>query len=108
MARALRSALSLYLRSSNSIASHGASPFSTAVAVGNHTLKWMSKMDKKSPMEYINEVPPIPVEGRVVACIGGHDPALGHPVEYICLDSDAPNVCKYCGLRYVQPHHDHH
>jgi NADH dehydrogenase (ubiquinone) Fe-S protein 6 len=30
---------------------------------------------------------------------------LGHPIEYICLDLEAPNVCKYCGLRYVQVHH---
>ena len=30
---------------------------------------------------------------------------LGHPIEYICLDLAAPNVCKYCGLRYVQVHH---
>lgn len=26
---------------------------------------------KKSPMELINEVPPIKVEGRIVACEGG-------------------------------------
>eukprot|EP00250_Pteridium_aquilinum_P030152 c40745_g1_i1 orf=281-607(-) len=108
MARMLRSVLSSYLRSSRPHAFHNSSPFSTSVVVGNHTLKWMQKLDKKSPMEYINEIPPIPVEGRVVACIGGPDPALGHPVEYICLDSNEPNVCKYCGLRYVQPHHEHH
>ncbi|GBG70553.1 hypothetical protein CBR_g6679 [Chara braunii] len=36
----------------------------------------------------------------------GKDPALGHPVEYINLDSAEPAVCKYCGLRYVQK--DHH
>ncbi|MCO5551946.1 hypothetical protein L7F22_005453 [Adiantum nelumboides] len=64
-------------------------------------------LNKKSPMEYINEIAPIPVEGRVVACDGGHD-LLGHPVEYISLDSEEPNVCKYCGLRYVQAHHKHH
>ncbi|MCO5563872.1 hypothetical protein L7F22_017523 [Adiantum nelumboides] len=64
-------------------------------------------LNKKSPMEYINEIAPIPVEGRVVACDGGHD-ILGHPVEYISLDSEEPNVCKYCGLRYVQAHHKHH
>lgn len=85
-------------------------------------------------MELINEVPPIKVEGRIVACEGGnpnfkllgsamalsffsfavlivhflyvaHNPALGHPIEFICLDLEAPAVCKYCGLRYVQDHH---
>ena len=33
------------------------------------------------------------------------DPALGHPIEFICLDLKEPAVCKYCGLRYVQDHH---
>uniref|UniRef100_A0A7N0T8H8 Zinc finger CHCC-type domain-containing protein n=1 Tax=Kalanchoe fedtschenkoi TaxID=63787 RepID=A0A7N0T8H8_KALFE len=56
-------------------------------------------------MELINEVPPITVEGRIVACEGDTDPALGHPIEFICLDKAEPAVCKYCGLRYVQDHH---
>ncbi|KAG6429416.1 hypothetical protein SASPL_107467 [Salvia splendens] len=33
------------------------------------------------------------------------NPALGHPIELICLDKDEPAVCKDCGLRYVQGHH---
>uniref|UniRef100_A0ACD5ZZG1 Uncharacterized protein n=1 Tax=Avena sativa TaxID=4498 RepID=A0ACD5ZZG1_AVESA len=76
-----------------------------AAVVGSHTAKWMQDTSKKSPMELINEVPPIKVEGRIVACEGDKNPALGHPIEYICLDLDAPAVCKYCGLRYVQDHH---
>ncbi|RDX98185.1 NADH dehydrogenase [ubiquinone] iron-sulfur protein 6, mitochondrial [Mucuna pruriens] len=84
--------------------------------IGNHTAKWMQEMDyspfrsipkgehgadtsKKSPMELINEVPPIKVEGRIVACEGDTNPALGHPIEYICLDLAEPAICKYCGLR---------
>ncbi|KAK6926154.1 Zinc finger, CHCC-type [Dillenia turbinata] len=63
---------------------------------------------KKSPMELINEVPPIVVKGRIVACEGDSNPALGHPIEFICLDLEAPAVCKYCGLRYVQKHDHHH
>lgn len=82
-------------------------------------------------MELINEVPPIKVEGRIVACEGGlslslilllkhvslapanflvadSNPALGHPIEFICLDLDKPAICKYCGLRYVQDHGHHH
>ncbi|XP_058730358.1 NADH dehydrogenase [ubiquinone] iron-sulfur protein 6, mitochondrial-like isoform X1 [Vicia villosa] len=91
--------------------------------ISNHTAKWMQDFcwhrisvedgslmnvwdtSKKSPMELINEVPPIKVEGRIVACEGDTDPALGHPIEYICLDLAKPAVCKYCGLRYVQDHH---
>ncbi|KQJ95290.1 NADH dehydrogenase [ubiquinone] iron-sulfur protein 6, mitochondrial [Brachypodium distachyon] len=76
-----------------------------AAVVGSHTAKWMQDTSKKSPMELINEVPPIKVEGRIVACEGDSNPALGHPIEYICLDLEAPAVCKYCGLRYVQDHH---
>lgn len=55
-------------------------------------------------MELINEVPPIKVEGRIAAC-EGDTAALGHPIEYICLDLPEPAVCKYCGLRFVQDHH---
>ncbi|KAJ8492881.1 hypothetical protein OPV22_014602 [Ensete ventricosum] len=73
--------------------------------VGDHTAKWMQDTRKKSPMELINEVPPLQVEGRIVACEGHSNPALGHPIEFICLDLEAPAVCKYCGLRYVQNHH---
>ncbi|OIW08800.1 hypothetical protein TanjilG_16381 [Lupinus angustifolius] len=76
-----------------------------APQIGNHTSKWMQDTSKKSPMELINEVPPIKVEGRIVACEGDTNPALGHPIEYICLDLEAPAVCKYCGLCYVQDHH---
>ncbi|GAB4858177.1 hypothetical protein Ancab_009574 [Ancistrocladus abbreviatus] len=73
-----------------------------------HTAKWMQDASKKSPMELINEVPPIKVEGRIVACEGDTNPALGHPIEFICLDKDEPAICKYCGLRYVQDHSHHH
>uniref|UniRef100_A0A5B7ALG7 Zinc finger CHCC-type domain-containing protein n=1 Tax=Davidia involucrata TaxID=16924 RepID=A0A5B7ALG7_DAVIN len=76
--------------------------------ISSHTAKWMQDMSKKSPMELINEVPPIKVEGRIVACEGDSNPALGHPIEFICLDLKEPAICKYCGLRYVQDHGDHH
>ncbi|KAK7341218.1 hypothetical protein VNO80_24144 [Phaseolus coccineus] len=76
-----------------------------ASQISNHTAKWMQDTSKKSPMELINEVPPIKVEGRIVACEGDTNPALGHPIEFICLDLPEPAVCKYCGLRYVQYHH---
>ncbi|XP_057970720.1 NADH dehydrogenase [ubiquinone] iron-sulfur protein 6, mitochondrial [Malania oleifera] len=76
--------------------------------ISNHTAKWMQDTSKKSPMELINEVPPIKVEGRIVACEGDNDPALGHPIEFICLDREEPAVCKYCGLRFVQDHGSHH
>ncbi|CAL0321507.1 unnamed protein product [Lupinus luteus] len=56
-------------------------------------------------MELINEVPPIKVEGRTIACEGDTNPAHGHPIEYICPNLEAPAVCKYCGMCYVQDHH---
>ncbi|CAA0817141.1 NADH dehydrogenase [Striga hermonthica] len=73
--------------------------------ITSHTQKWMQDTSKKSPMELINEVPPIKVQDRIVACEGDNNPALGHPIEFICLDKAEPAVCKYCGLRYVQDHH---
>lgn len=73
--------------------------------ITSHTDKWMQDTSKKSPMELINEVPPIKVEGRIAACEGDTNPALGHPIEYICLDLPEPAICKYCGLRFVQDHH---
>lgn len=77
---------------------------------GDHTSKWLSNTSVKTPMELIAEVPPIVVKSRIVACEGTKDPALGHPIEYINLDLPHPQVCKYCGLRYVQDHgvHGHH
>ncbi|PWZ15122.1 NADH dehydrogenase [ubiquinone] iron-sulfur protein 6, mitochondrial [Zea mays] len=46
------------------------------------------------------------LDGRIAVCEGAAEGAgLGRPIEYICLDLEAPNVCKYCGLRYVQIHH---
>ncbi|KDP21769.1 hypothetical protein JCGZ_00556 [Jatropha curcas] len=70
-----------------------------------YTIVILPDTTKKSPMELINEIPPIKVEGRIVACEGDTNPALGHPIEFICLDLKEPAVCKYCGLRYVQDHH---
>ncbi|KXZ56856.1 hypothetical protein GPECTOR_1g772 [Gonium pectorale] len=67
-------------------------------------MDWLySLQGGKSPMEYINEVEPIKVEGLVVASYGSDDPALGCPVEYICLKGTSyenPAVCKYTGNRY--------
>jgi uncharacterized Zn-finger protein len=44
----------------------------------------------------------IVVKGTVAQCDGGGG-ALGHPVEYIQLETrkdGTPSVCKYCGLTY--------
>ncbi|KAG2581762.1 hypothetical protein PVAP13_6KG063300 [Panicum virgatum] len=104
MATATRRLLPVLLKT---LAPAGARGLSTekavgaAAVVGSHTAKWM-----QSPMELINEVPPIKVDGRIAVCEGAAEGVgLGHPIEYICLDLAAPNVCKYCGLRYVQVHH---
>ncbi|CAN6486630.1 unnamed protein product [Victoria cruziana] len=96
--------LSSYLRRSDP--SYARSSVRNLSLVSAHTTKWMQDTSRKSPMELINEVPPIKVKGRIVACEGDNNPALGHPIEFICLDLKEPAVCKYCGLRYVQ--HDHH
>ena len=53
------------------------------------------------PIEMIDQVLPIVCEDDWVLCAGGDDVLLGHPVEYIKLDSPAPAECKYCGIRYI-------
>jgi uncharacterized Zn-finger protein len=60
--------------------------------------KWHS-----DAMELIEQVPPLVVEREVIACNGGPNAAMGHPIEYIRVDAGdpAPSVCKYCGLRYI-------
>ncbi|KAF6002605.1 NADH dehydrogenase Fe-S protein subunit 6 ndufs6 [Cyanidiococcus yangmingshanensis] len=60
--------------------------------------KWHS-----DAMDLIEQVPPLVVESEVIACNGGPNAAMGHPIEYIRVDAGdpAPSVCKYCGLRYI-------
>ncbi|MBA0668556.1 hypothetical protein Goklo_001452, partial [Gossypium klotzschianum] len=72
--------------------------------ISNDTAKWMQDSSKKSPMGLIIKVSPIKVEGRIVACDGvyftglcwylvlDNNPALGHPIEFICLDLKEPAV----------------
>ena len=43
--------------------------------------------------------------GIYLFLVADSNPALGHPIEFICLDLKEPAICKYCGLRYVQEHH---
>eukprot|EP00744_Colponema_vietnamica_P005306 GILI01007783.1.p1 GENE.GILI01007783.1~~GILI01007783.1.p1 ORF type:complete len:133 (-),score=31.65 GILI01007783.1:95-445(-) len=63
--------------------------------------------------ELIWKVPVVEVEGLVAVCDGGGG-KLGHPVEYIQLNKrnlNEPEICKYCGLRFIQKsggHHHHH
>lgn len=47
----------------------------------------------------------IVVDAHVAICDGGSG-ALGHPIEYIQLDtvSNEPAVCKYCGLKFKMGH----
>ena len=68
-----------------------------------------------NPVEYVNPhrsdaealiaaVPVIKVKGNVATCNGGGG-ALGHPIEYITLNTVDPTIptdCKYRGLRFVR------
>uniref|UniRef100_M4BVP6 Zinc finger CHCC-type domain-containing protein n=1 Tax=Hyaloperonospora arabidopsidis (strain Emoy2) TaxID=559515 RepID=M4BVP6_HYAAE len=50
----------------------------------------------------IAKIPIVEVAGTLAVCDGGGG-ALGHPVEYIQLDThkqNSPQTCKYCGVRY--------
>ncbi|GAB9469949.1 Nadh:ubiquinone oxidoreductase, ndufs6/13 kda subunit [Globisporangium polare] len=60
----------------------------------------------------IAQLPVVEVDGDVAVCDGGGG-ALGHPLEYIQLDTvkhHAVQTCKYCGVRYKQKEgsHGHH
>lgn len=62
-----------------------------------------------SPQESIDSIPVIPVAGHMAICDGGGG-ALGHPIEYIQLNTrhHDPATCKYCGLRFVSTGGGHH
>ena len=52
----------------------------------------------------------IPVATPTLSCDGGGG-ALGHPIEYITLNTVDPTIptdCKYCGLRFVRDPDFHH
>ena len=57
----------------------------------------------------IEKVPVIEIKGDVAACDGGGE-ALGHPISFIKLNRLTPEICKYCGLRYIMApgNHYHH
>merc|ERR1719422_1062277 len=62
----------------------------------------------QTPMEMIDEIPPIEWDGDTAICSGGGIAGLGHPTEYIQLNKvnpDEPSICKYCGLRYIRKKH---
>eukprot|EP00752_Nemacystus_decipiens_P016759 g14997.t1 len=75
-----------------------------------------SKERSKSVYEYgahrsdaearIAEVPVVMVDGPVALCDGGGG-ALGHPLDYIQLDSPdgGPRACQYCGIMYQMKAH---
>lgn len=56
----------------------------------------------------IAKIPVIEVKGLYAICDGGGG-ALGHPIEYIQLNtvSKLPQVCKYCGLRFIKAPGNH-
>ena len=62
---------------------------------------------RSSAEKLISKVPVVTVDAHVAVCDGGSG-ALGHPVEYIQLDtvSNKPQICKYCGLQFKmgEPH----
>lgn len=64
---------------------------------------------RSNAQELINKVPVIEVADTVAVCDGGSG-ALGHPLEYIQLNtvSNEPQNCKYCGLRYKMKEGGHH
>jgi NADH dehydrogenase (ubiquinone) Fe-S protein 6 len=57
----------------------------------------------------VAKVDVIEVEGMTAVCNGGGG-ALGHPIEYIQLNTVTAGEigeCKYCGLRFIHAHKHH-
>lgn len=67
-------------------------PATDAAAVA---AKWSS-----DAMARVAAAPVTFVPGRVATCDGGGG-SLGHPLEFIKLDSPYPAVCKYCGAKFM-------
>eukprot|EP01041_Mallomonas_annulata_P004407 gene4407-8770_t len=68
-------------------------------------------MHRSDAEALIAKVPEIEIKGNMAVCDGGGG-ALGHPIEYIQLNTvyGKPAVCKYCGLRFkkAEGSHGHH
>lgn len=56
--------------------------------------------------ELVAQFPVTEVHGTVALCDGGGG-GMGHPIEYIQLNTVGEDIseCKYCGLRYKMSHH---
>ncbi|DAZ99664.1 TPA: hypothetical protein N0F65_001901 [Lagenidium giganteum] len=93
-----------------------------AFAVANQQCAGFATMyDNHMPYEDVNrhrsdaeqriaQVPVVEVASNVAVCDGGGG-ALGHPLEYIQLDTvrhGEAQTCKYCGIRYKQKEGYHH
>merc|ERR1712159_822325 len=91
----------------------GLRPFSSSMLTNVHGTSYpvpavgsVCPVFKSDAEARIAMVPPIKVSGAVARCDGGGGP-LGHPVEYIQLNTKRgePQTCKYCGLRFVYDGH---
>jgi NADH dehydrogenase (ubiquinone) Fe-S protein 6 len=71
-----------------------------------HLFQFKDGEFRSNAEKLISKVPVIEVEGYTAICTGGGG-ALGHPTEYIQLNTVTPGevaTCKYCGLRFVHKH----
>ncbi|KAG7396346.1 hypothetical protein PHYBOEH_002481 [Phytophthora boehmeriae] len=100
-------------RSSQAILAKAARACAPRVAFRAQAVSFSTHYDGKTLLEDVNrhrsdaeqriaQVPVVEVAGNVAVCDGGGG-ALGHPVEYIQLDTvkhHSAQTCKYCGVRY--------
>ena len=79
-----------------------------AASTSSQLPKYRHGIHRSNAESLVKEVKVLIVDDHVAVCDGG-SAALGHPVEYIQLDtvSNEPQICKYCGLRFImgEPHH---
>eukprot|EP00475_Leptophrys_vorax_P026858 TRINITY_DN3818_c0_g1_i1.p1 TRINITY_DN3818_c0_g1~~TRINITY_DN3818_c0_g1_i1.p1 ORF type:complete len:203 (-),score=32.85 TRINITY_DN3818_c0_g1_i1:55-663(-) len=103
LTRATRACVVGSVRLAGSVAYGPVSIMSQCRLLADSSVTKPKKVDE--PIELVNAIAPIEVDGDVAICDGGDDIALGHPREFIQLNrrvAGTPETCKYCGLRYVQ------
>jgi len=64
-------------------------------------------LEGREPIDLISQIPPKEVYGRKAWCDGGGGP-LGHPKVFINLDKPGPQICGYCGLRFIRKEEHNH
>lgn len=85
------------------IAFNGLNRSFTSKATYNEATGMIKSRHKSNAETLISKFPVVEMEAMTVVCDGGGG-SLGHPIEYMNLDTIIPYTpvtCKYCGTKFV-------